>query len=133
MVNTTLFLTLENILNEVNHNNYIYVARNIIHKGTLTLEFASKSIGTDENITPSQKLEQLQELKECCRDSFKTQVEALISDEIQNQGIQHNEVIGKCKRNVSRELFNTSKLLSSRTIHLISWRKYIRCYMDVLI
>ena len=98
MVNTISFLTPENISNEVNHNNYIYVARNIIHKGKLTLEFASKSIGTDENITPSQKLDQLQELKECCRDSFKTQIEALMSDEIQNQRIQYNEVIGKCKR-----------------------------------
>ena len=78
-----------------NHHNYIYVARNIIHKRKLNLEYATKSIGTDDNITSCEKLKQLQELKECCRDTFKTQIDAFMVDEIQNQHIKFEEEVGK--------------------------------------
>ena len=52
--------------NKDNRHKYVYVTRNIIDKRKLTLEYAAKRTGTDENLTPEQKLTQLEELKECC-------------------------------------------------------------------
>ena len=98
MDSTISISTTEKTSNENATNNFIYVPRNIIHKRKLTLNFAIKSISTDENVTPDQKLIQLQELKECCRDSFKTQIEALMINEVQNQRIQYTEVIGNKER-----------------------------------
>ena len=49
---------------------YIYISRNIINKKRLNLEFAIHSLGTDDRIEPEQKLQELQDLKQCCRDTF---------------------------------------------------------------
>ena len=101
MVDTTSVPATDNISNEENCSDYVYVSRSIIHKRKLTLEFASKSISIDEDVTPEQKLIELQELKVCCRDTFRTQVEAVMVDEIQNQKIQYTEFF----RNHERKCF----------------------------
>ena len=49
---------------------YTYISRNIINKKQLNLEFAMHSLGTDDRIEPEQKLQELQDLKQCCRDTF---------------------------------------------------------------
>ena len=53
-INYTSLTNTQNTSNEEYSNNYIYVARNIIHKGKFTLEFALKGISTDENVTLNQ-------------------------------------------------------------------------------
>ena len=98
MKNLNETVTTNNNLNKDNYHKYIYVARNIIHKRKITLEYAAKRIGTDENVTPDEKLLQLTELKECCRDSFTSQLEMFMSDEIQNQRIEYDEIIGSSSK-----------------------------------
>ena len=70
---------------------YIYISRNIINKKRLNLEFAIHSLGTDDRIEPEQKLQELQDLKQCCRDTFRHEIEATMLDEIQNQRLFYFE------------------------------------------
>ena len=67
------------------NQNFTYVTRNIISKRKITLEFAANSIASEENVDAQEKLQQLKLLKECCRNTFKNEVEAYMLDEIQNQ------------------------------------------------
>ena len=58
-----------NIDPEVNQT-FTYVARNIISKRKITLDFAINRIASDENVDAEEKLQQLNLLKERCRDTF---------------------------------------------------------------
>ena len=67
---------------------YKYVSRKLIHKAKLTLDFASKCLTLDETgITAIKKLNELSNLKQCCRDYFRKEIEALMLNESQSQGI----------------------------------------------
>ena len=72
-----------------NINNYTYISRNAIHKRKLTLEFAARSLTTDDHVTPEEKLDELNLMKENCRDMMKSEIEAYMLDEIQAQGLTY--------------------------------------------
>jgi len=81
----------KNLPLNVPETEYTYVSRNIINKKRLNLEFAIHSLGTDDRIEPEQKLQELQDLKQCCRDTFRHEIEATMLDEIQNQRLSYFE------------------------------------------
>ena len=108
-----------------NHHNYAYVPRNIIHKRKLNIDHAKRSIPSDESITPEQKLKELQELKECCRDAFKCQVEAVMLDEIQNQGLKFHETYanGKCIKNQDVRTISQFKITLRQNYSILFFEK----------
>lgn len=88
----------KNLPQNVPETEYTYVSRNIINKKRLNLEFAIHSLGTDDRIEPEQKLQELQDLKQCCRDTFRHEIEAMMLDEIQNQRLSYFEVSKEASR-----------------------------------
>ena len=94
---------------------YIYISRNIINKKRLNLEFTIHSLGTDDRIEPEQKLQELQDLKQCCRDTFRHEIEATMLDEIQNQRLSYFETFeGSTKKKPVKTM---SQLRKSITQH----------------
>ena len=85
-------MTDKNLPLNVPETEYTYVSRNIINKKQLNLEFAIYSLGTNDRIEPEQKLQELQDLKQCCRDIFYHEIEATMLDEIQNQRLSYFEI-----------------------------------------
>ena len=77
-------MTDKNLKLNIPETEYTYVSRNNINKSQLNLEFVIHSLGTDDRIIPEQKLQELQDLKQCCRDTFCHEIEATMLDEIQN-------------------------------------------------
>ena len=83
---------------------YKYVSRKLIPKGKITLEYAKRCLTLDESgKLPTQKLEELKLLKRCSRDYFRNEVEAMMIDECQTQGINcsENQNIEESKRLVT--------------------------------
>ena len=81
------------------NDNYKYISRKQIHIGKLKLEFAQKCLTLDDdNITIEKKLAQLQQLKECSRDFFRHEVEAMMIGEAQSQGICYVEKTNKTEK-----------------------------------
>ena len=58
---------------------YKSVSRKVIPKEKLTLDFASRSLTLEETrITVAQKIQELKDLKQCSRDYFRKEIEALM-------------------------------------------------------
>ena len=91
-------MTDKNLPLNVPETEYTYVSRNIINKKRLNLEFATHSLGTDDRIEPEQKLQELQDLKVCCRDTFRHEIGATMLDEIQNQCLSYFEMYEGSKK-----------------------------------
>ena len=105
----------QNLPRTVPEREYTYVSRNIINKKRLNLEFAIHSLGTDDRIEPEQKLQELQDLKQCCRDTFRHEIEATMLDEIQNQRLHYYETFeGSTKKKPVKTM---SQLRKSITQH----------------
>ena len=58
---------------------YKSVSRKVIPKEKLMLDFASRSLTLEETrITVAQKIQELKDLKQCSRDYFRKEIEALM-------------------------------------------------------
>ena len=101
-------MTDKNLELDVPETEYTYVSRNIINKRRLNLEFAIHSLGTDDRIIPEQKLQELQDLKQCCRDTFRHEIEATMLDEFQNQRLSYFEI---CEGSRKKKLVKTMSQL----------------------
>ena len=67
---------------------YKLVSRKVIPKEKLTLDFASRSLTVEETrITVAQKNQELKDLKQCSRDYFRKEIEALMLNESQSLGL----------------------------------------------